>query len=64
MRHTHPREVEKMVINKRECCHNYCELRYPADKYRRDEKMDLMDIGDENFQYHQYSIRDKSNSFS
>jgi len=50
------------MIKKRKCCHNYCKLIYPADKYRRDEKMDLMYIGDEAFEYDQSSIRDNRNS--
>jgi hypothetical protein len=51
------------MIKKRECCHNYRELIYPADKYRRDKKMDSMYIGDEAFEYDQSSIRDNRNSF-
>lgn len=41
---TYTREVKRIMIKekKKKCCHNYCELKYPADKYRRDEKMDLI----------------------
>jgi len=67
MRHTHThthKGGERIMIKKKKCCHNYCEFIYPADKYRRDKKMDLMYIGDEDFQYDQSSIHDNSNSFS